>query len=160
MQCTSNAYFSIAYSIIKKSRFLKSWSLDYIFGQGDIFFKSVGIGHPLSIDTLPINFKIENFDLNGVILDHKSHLMQGINDLSENYRYPTQKNIGDGEILTSASFSVAVMWSKTSVFLFDFQICKDQGFHDNNGKAKLPEFRSMTSLNNFLKTFFIQNVSQ
>ena len=71
-----------------------------------------------------------------------------------------KKNIGDGEIMTSASFSVAVMWSKTSVFLFDFQIRKDQGFPDNNGKAKLPKFRSMTSLNNFLKTFFIENVSQ
>ena len=71
-----------------------------------------------------------------------------------------KKNTGDGEILTSASFSVAVMRSKTSVFLFDFQIRKDQGFPDNNGKAKLPKFRSMTSLNNFLKTFFIENVSQ
>ena len=62
MQCTSNAYFFIAYSVIKKLSIWKSWHLDYNLEQGDILLKSVGIGQPLAVDELPINFKIENFD--------------------------------------------------------------------------------------------------
>ena len=81
MQCTSNAYFSIAYSVIKKSSIWKSWDLDYILGQGDILLKSVRIGQPITVNELPINFKIENFDLHGVMLDHERHLMQGKNNI-------------------------------------------------------------------------------
>ena len=50
------------------------------------------------------------------------------------------------------------MWNKTSVFLFDSHSRNDQGFHSHNEKAKLLGFRSMKSLKNFLKTFFIENV--
>ena len=62
MHCTSNAYFSIAYSLIKKLSIWKSWYLDHTLEQGDILFKSVGIEQQLAVDELPINFKIENFD--------------------------------------------------------------------------------------------------
>ena len=71
---------SIAYSVIKKPSIWKSWNLDYILEQGDTLFKSVGIGQPLAVDELPINFKIENFDLYGIMHDHVSHLMQDKND--------------------------------------------------------------------------------
>ena len=70
--------------------------LDYVLLQGYILFKSVGIGKPLAADEQPINFKIENVDLNGVMLDHESHLMQGKNVLLENYRHLTQRSTGDG----------------------------------------------------------------
>ena len=43
MQCTSNAYFSIAYYVTKKLSFWKSCDLDYILEKGDILFKSVGV---------------------------------------------------------------------------------------------------------------------
>ena len=46
MQCTSNAYLSIAYSVIKKPSIWKSWDLDYILEQTDMLFKSLGIGQP------------------------------------------------------------------------------------------------------------------
>ena len=52
-----------------------SWDLDYILEESDILFKSAGIGQPLTVDELPIEFRIKNFDLNGVMLDHESHLM-------------------------------------------------------------------------------------
>ena len=77
-----------------------------ILEQGDILFKSVGIGQPLAVDELPISFKIENFDLNGVMLDHESHLMQDKNNLFENYRYLTQRNNGDGAIFTHVLVSL------------------------------------------------------
>ena len=73
MQCKSNAYFFIVYSVIKRPSISKSWGLDYIIEQDDMLFKSIGIGQPLAVDELPINFKIENFDLNEVTFDHESH---------------------------------------------------------------------------------------
>ena len=158
MQCTSSVYFSIVYSVIKRPSIWKSWDLDYILEQGDILFKSVGIGEPLAVDELPINFKIGNFDLNEVMLDHESHLMQDKNDLFENYRHLTQRNTGDDAIFTCAGFTVAIMWNKISVFLFDSYNRNDQGFHCPNGKATFLEFRSMISFNNFLKALFIENV--
>ena len=117
----------------------------------------LGIGQPLAVKELPIYFKIENFDLNGVMLDHETHWMQGKNELFENYRHLTQRSTGDGTIFTCAGFSVGIMWNKTSVFLFDSHSRNNQGFHDPNGKATLLEFRSMLSLNNFLKIFFLEN---
>lgn len=53
----------------------KSWDLDYILEEGDILFKSAGIGQPLTVDQLPIDFRIKNFDLNGVMVDHERHFM-------------------------------------------------------------------------------------
>ena len=44
IQCTSNAYFSIAYFAIKKLSIGKSCDLDHILERGDILFKSVLIG--------------------------------------------------------------------------------------------------------------------
>ena len=158
MQCISNAYFAIAYSVIKKPSIWKLWALDYVLEQGDILFKNVGIGQPLAVDELPINFKIESFDLNTVMLDQESHLMQSKNDLFENCRHLTQRSTGDWAIFTCAGFSVAIMCIKTSVLLLDSHSCNNQGFQYPNGKATLLEFRSMLSLNKFLKTFFIENV--
>ena len=72
MQSTSNAYFSIAYSVIKKPSIWKSWNLDYILEQGDILFKCPGIGQPLTVDELLFNFKIENSNLNGVMINMRA----------------------------------------------------------------------------------------
>ena len=78
MQCKSNTYLSIAYSVIAKPSIWKSWDLHYILEQG-IMFKSVGIRQPVAVNKLAINFKIKNFDLNGVMLDHEKHLIQNKN---------------------------------------------------------------------------------
>ena len=131
----------MAYPVIKKPSIWKLWNLDYIIEQGDILFKSVGIGQPLVVNQLPINFKIENFDLNRLMLDHENHSMQDKNDVFENYRHLTQRNTGGGAIFTCAGFRVAIMWSKTSLFLFDSHSRNNQGFHGRNGKARLLEFR-------------------
>ena len=92
------------------------------------------------------------------MFDHESHLMQDKNDHFENYRHLNQTNTGYGTIFTCADFSVAIMWNKTSVFLFYSHSRNNQGFHGPNGKATLLEIRSMTSFNNFLETFFIENI--
>ena len=100
----------IAYSVIKKPSIWKSWDLDYVLEQGDILFKNVVRNEQqFAVDGLPINLKIENFDLNGVMLDNESHLIQDKNELFENYRHLTQRSTGDGTIFTCAGFSVGIM---------------------------------------------------
>ena len=48
----------------------------------------------------------------------------------------------------------ATIWCVNSFFLFDSHICNIDGFNDPNGRAVLLEFRTMMSLNNFIKSFF------
>ena len=81
-------------------------------------------------------------------------MRQDKNDLFEICRHLTQKSNGDGAVFTYAGFSVAVMWNKTSVFLFDSHSSNDHGFHDPNGKVTLLDFRLMISLSNILITFY------
>ena len=67
MQCTSSAYFFIEYTVLKRPSIWKSCDLHYIIEQDDTLLRSVGIEQPFAVDELSINFKIENFDLNGVM---------------------------------------------------------------------------------------------
>ena len=48
----------------------------------------------------------------------------------------------------------ATIWCVNSFFLFDSHICNIDGFNDPNGRAVLLEFRTMMSLNNFIKSFY------
>ena len=102
--------------------------------------------------------------VNGVMLDHESHLMQGKNDFFENNRHLTQRSTGDGAIFTCASFTVAIIWNKTSVFYLIFTVVIIKDFTILMEFQHL-KFRSMLSLKNFhffnkknFKTFFIENV--
>ena len=61
-------FFSIAYSVIGKPSILKSYHLDNI----------------LQKRKATVNFKIENFGLNGVNLNDEKHFMQIRNYLFEN----------------------------------------------------------------------------
>ena len=48
----------------------------------------------------------------------------------------------------------ATIWCVNSFFLFDSHIRNIDGFNDPNGRAVLLEFRTMMSLNNFIKSVF------
>ena len=144
MQSTSNAYFSIAYSVIKKPSIWKSWNLDYILEQGHILFKCPGIGQPLTVDELPFNFKIENSHLNGVMINMRAIWCK---------TKITFLKI-TGILLKETLMMVQFLYVLVSVWRYDSHSRNGQGFHDSNEKAILLEFRSMLFLNNILKTFF------
>ena len=50
IQCTSNAYLSICFSLIKKVSTWKSFDLDYILDQGDKLFKQTGSIQALAVE--------------------------------------------------------------------------------------------------------------
>ena len=63
MQCTSIAYFSTIYSVVKRVGLWKSLDLDIILAQGDELFKSIRINKPLAVDELPLTFSFEGYDI-------------------------------------------------------------------------------------------------
>lgn len=84
MQYAKNFYLSIAYSVIGKPSIWKSYHLDNILQKRNMLFKYKGIRHPLAAEEATVNFKIENFGLNGVELNDEKHFMQVRNYLFEN----------------------------------------------------------------------------
>ena len=153
MQCTSTAYFSIVYSAFKRMGLWKSLDLDTILAQGDELFKSVRINKPLAVDELPLTFSFEGH-ISCQKLSHESHLLADINNLFENYRHYNSDQRGNGAIFTCGGFSLATIWCVNSFFLFGSHSHNIDGFNDPNGRAVLLEFRTMMSLNNFIKSFF------
>ena len=62
IKCTSNAYFAIIFSAIKKVSLWKSIDVHYIIDKGDMFFKSLDINQPLAVDELPYVVDIEGYN--------------------------------------------------------------------------------------------------
>ena len=66
---------------------------------------------------------------------------------------------GNRAIFTSAGFSIAIIWWNNSLFVFDSHSRNADGCHDPNGKAILLEFRLVSSLNSYIKSFFENSTS-
>ena len=64
MQCTSNAFFTICFSVIKSISIWKSLYLDYILDQGEQLIKSLNVNHPLAADELTLFVKLSYLTLN------------------------------------------------------------------------------------------------
>ena len=132
----------------------KSLDLDMILAQGDELFKSVRINKPLAVDELPLTFSFEGHDISCQRLSHESHLFFDIDNSFENHRHYNSDQRGNGAIFTCGGFSFATIWCVNSFFLFDLHSRYIDGFNDPNGRAVLLEFRTVMSLNNFIKSVF------
>ena len=106
------------------------------------------------MDELLLTFSFEGHDISWQKLSHESHLFVDIDNLFENYRRCYRDQRGNGAIFTCGRFSFATIWCVNSFFLFDLHSRNIDGFNDPNGGPVLLEFRTMTSLNNFIKSFF------
>ena len=63
IQCTSNAYFAIIFSVIKKVSLWKATEINYVLDKGDMLFKSLGINQQLAINELPHVVNIEGYNI-------------------------------------------------------------------------------------------------
>ena len=61
IQCTSDAYFAIIFTAIKKVSLWKATEINYVLDKGDMLFKSLGINQPLAVDELPHVANIEGY---------------------------------------------------------------------------------------------------
>ena len=132
----------------------KSLDIDITLAQRDELFKSVRINKTLAVDELPLTFWFEGHDVPDYRLSHESHLFVDIDNLFEKYRHYNGDQRGNGKLFTCGEFSFATIWCVNSFFLFDPHSRNIDGFNDPNDRALLVEFRTMMSLNNFIKSFF------
>ena len=63
IQCTSNAFIAICFSVVKRVSNWKSFDLDYILDQGDKLMKLLEARGALCIDQLPLSVDIEDFNI-------------------------------------------------------------------------------------------------
>ena len=62
IQCTSNAFIAVCFAAVKNVLIWKSWDLDFILDQGEIF-KSLSLYHAIAVDELLLSLKIKGSDL-------------------------------------------------------------------------------------------------
>ena len=63
IQCTSNAFIAICFSIVKRVSIWKSFDLNYILYQGDKLMKLLEARGALCIDQLLLSVDIEGFNI-------------------------------------------------------------------------------------------------
>ena len=158
-QCTANAHFAIIFSSIKRVSLWKSFDLHCVLEQGDKIFKNVcenkKLYEYLAVDELPLNFPLEGTNVSARRLAHESLLFAEKNNLFENYRHYSESDRGNGAIFTCAGYSVATICAENNRFLFDSHSRNTYGLHDPNGKAgNLLSFSTVSSLNNYIKSFY------
>ena len=119
--------------------------------------KSLSLYHALAVDELPLSLKIEASDLE-VRMGFRHSGNFNDNDLFAHQKdFLSSDDIGNGTIFTCAGVSFAVIWHKTSVFVFDSYSHDRNGHHISNGESVLLEFSSVKVLNLFIINYFEKN---
>ena len=137
----------------------KPIDLDDILEQGNRVFKDVGMNQALAIDELPLNISIEDAHISTKMLVCESNLCVERNDFFANLRNYRVSERCNRAIFTCAGFSIAIIWWNNSLFVFDLHSRNADGYHDSNGKAILFEFRLVSLLNSYIKSFFENSTS-
>ena len=158
IQCSSNAYFAIIFSAIKKVSLWKATETNYVLNKGDMLFKKLAINQPLAVDELPHVVNIERYNIHIDFFLQHSDIFGYYDNLFEHIRNLDSSQTGNGVIFTCGRLSVSLIWGRNGVFLFDSHIRNIEGFADPKGSAVLLEFRLIRSLNNFIKRFYQENV--
>ena len=87
---------------------------------------------------------LESTSVSARRLARESLLFAEKNNLLENYRHFSESNRGNGAIFTCGGYSVATIWTKNNVFLFDSHSCNTYGLHGPNGRAALSSFSTVS----------------
>ena len=153
IQCTSNTYFAICYSVNKNVSDWVAFDLDYILDKGDFLMKSLGISHVLAVDKLPLFLNVRSSDIEASMKLHYSNIFNNI-DLFSNHKHLSDNEIGTGAIFTCGGLSFALIWKKKYIFLFDLHSCTSDGNQAAHGNAILLKFASIRDVNNFIIIFY------
>ena len=120
--------------------------------------KSLSLYHALAVDELPLSLKIEGSNLEVRMGFRHSGIFN--NDLFAHQKdFLSSDDIGNGAIFTCAGLSFALIWHKTSAFVFDSHSRDRNGQHISNGQSVLLEFRSVKVLNVFIIKYFEKNLA-
>ena len=128
IQCTSNAFIAICFSVVKRVSIWKSFNLDYLLDQGDKLMKLLEARGALCIDQLPLSVDIEGFNVRAQKLILYRNLFNSV-DLFFHHKCLSSDEIGNGAIFTRAGTSIALIWNTNSVFVFDSNSRDSKGCH-------------------------------
>ena len=144
IQCLCNALYAVCFSVVKKVSIWKPFDLDYILENGDETFKRLGISRSLFMSELPRNVLIENYNIEIEMLDHYYGLLGKKNIFEDHVLI---QDTGNGLLLMTGGFTIALIWSKNSVFLFDSHSQDSNGAFTTNG-VPLPFLLSLCLISN------------
>ena len=97
IQCTSNAFIAICFSVVKRVSIWKSFDLDYILDQGDKLMKLLEARGALCIGQLPLSVDIEGFNIRAQKLMLYSDLFNSV-DLFFRHKCLSSDEIDNGAI--------------------------------------------------------------
>ena len=118
IQCRSNAFVAICFSVVKRVSIWKSFDLDYILDQGDKLMKLLEARGALCIDQLPLSVDIEGFNTRSKKLMLYSDLFNSV-DLFLHHKCLSSDEIGNGAIFTCAGTIIVLIGNTNSLFVFD-----------------------------------------
>ena len=153
IQCTSNAFIAICFSVVKRVSVWKSFDLDYILDEGDKLMKLLEASGALCIDQLPLSLDIEGFNIRAQKLMLYNDLFNSV-DLFFHHKCLSSNEIGNGAIFTRAGTSIALIWNTNSVLVFDSHSRDSKGCHISDGKSVCLEFCSVEVLDCFIIKYF------
>ena len=156
IQCSCNALYAICFSIVKKVSIWKSYDLDYILDKGDKTFKLLGISRPLFMCELPRNIMIENTVIEVDMLGNYFGLLVKDNIFENN---ASVRETGNGLIFMTGGFTISLIWSKNSVFLFDSHSRDGNGTFTSNGNSIVLSFKSLIDVNCYIKMEYSKHLS-
>ena len=156
IQCLCNAVYAICFSVIKKVTLWKSFDLDYILENGDKSFKMLGHNRALFMSELPQRVLIENQNIEIEKLDHYYGLLGGKN-IFENH--PLVNDNGNGLLLMTGGFTIALIWSKNFVFLFDSHSRDTNGAFVIDGYSIALSFKSLFDIQNYIVSEYSKHIS-
>ena len=114
-QCACITLFSIAWSKIRRVGLWTSGDLDHIVTQGDKLYKHLETDNLLTVDDLP---HLVNLEYNDLSIVTKLQYEEGEMTFDARNVFSSYSE-SDGFLLFIDNYTVAVLWNKAHVFLFD-----------------------------------------
>ena len=155
IQCSCNSLYAICFSIIKRVSLWKSLDIDYILENGDKIFKSIGIPRSLFMNELPRSIAIENTNIDVELLSNSFGFFCENNIFSNH----SKTENGNGLIFTTSGYSFALIWNKTSVFLFDSHSRDKNGSFISDGTAVVLSFSSLQNVELYIRTEYSKQIT-
>lgn len=151
-QCMCNALFSIFFSAVKRVYHWSTRDLDYILTEGNRIY--VGLGQTssyLSVDELPHQISMEGQAIQMVPLVDIGGVLSGdfFVNLLERIGY-----CGNGIIMIIAGYSFSMIWSNSSIHLFDSHAKDQNGFPSPEGKSVLLKFQTIRDVQSYLMQLY------
>ena len=105
---------------------------------------------------LPRNIMIENAVMEVDMLGNYFGLL-GKDNIFENNA--SIRETGNGLIFTTGGFTISLIWSKNSVFLFDSHSRDGNGTFTSNGNSIVLSFKSLIDVNCYIKMEYSKHLS-